>query len=79
MNTLEYYDRQKEFWGDNEVQEIRTEYQAKDMNISEIADIGELEDIVIPLDTLKFDGKCTFDYKRKQQSIWQKIKKVFGC
>ena len=40
---------------------------------------GELGDIVIPVDTLKFDGKCTFDYNRKQQSIWQKIKKVFGC
>jgi hypothetical protein len=39
MNTVEYYDRQKEFWGDNEVQEIRTEYQAKEMNISQIADI----------------------------------------
>ena len=47
--------------------------------IHEIADIDELGDIVIPVDTLKFDGKCTFDYKRKQQSIWQKIKKVFGC
>ena len=47
--------------------------------IREIADNGELGDIVIPVDTLKFDGKCTFDYNRKQQSIWQKIKKVFGC
>jgi len=44
-----------------------------------IADIGELGDIINPVDTLKFDGKCTFDYNRKQQSIWQKIKKVFGC
>jgi|688.fasta_scaffold813174_2 hypothetical protein len=40
---------------------------------------NELGDIVIPVDTLKFDGKCTFDYKHKQQSIWQKIKKVFRC
>jgi hypothetical protein len=47
--------------------------------ISEIADNGELRDIVIPVDTLKFDGKCTFDYNRKQQSIWQKFKKVFRC
>ena len=39
MNTVEYYDRQKEFWGDNEVQEIRTEYQVKEMTISQIADI----------------------------------------
>lgn len=39
----------------------------------------EIGDIVMPVDTLKFDGKCTFDYNRKQQSIWQKIKKVFGC
>lgn len=47
--------------------------------IHEIADIGELEDIVIPVDTLKFDGKCTFDYKLNNKSIWKKIKKVFGC
>lgn len=39
----------------------------------------EIGDIVMPDDTLNFDGKCTFDYNRKQQSIWQKIKKVFGC
>jgi len=47
--------------------------------ISEIANNGELGDIVSPVDTLKFDGKCTFVYNRKQQSIWQKIKKVFMC
>lgn len=45
----------------------------------EISDIVEIEDIVIPLDTLKFDSKYMFDYNRKQQSIWGKIKKVFGC
>jgi hypothetical protein len=39
MNTVEYYDRQKEFWGDTELQEIRTEYQDKEMTISQIADI----------------------------------------
>lgn len=39
MNTVEYYKRQKEFWGDNELQEIRTEYQDKEMTISQIADI----------------------------------------
>jgi hypothetical protein len=39
MNTVEYYDRQKEFWGDSELQEIRTEYENKGLTISEIADI----------------------------------------
>ena len=42
-------------------------------------DIGELGDIVIPIDTLNFDGKCTFDYNRNKQSIWKKIKKLFRC
>jgi hypothetical protein len=39
MNSVEYYNRQKEFWGDSELQEIRTEYENKGLTISEIADI----------------------------------------
>jgi hypothetical protein len=39
MNTREYYDRQKEPWGETEVQDIRTEYETNEMTISQIADI----------------------------------------
>ena len=39
MNTVEYYNRQKESWSDSEVQEIRTEYQTKEMTISEMGNI----------------------------------------
>jgi polyhydroxyalkanoate synthesis regulator phasin len=39
MNTVEYYNRQKELWSDTELQEIRTEYQDKEMTISEMGNI----------------------------------------
>ena len=39
MNPLHYYNRQKEYWGDKELQEIRNEYEANEMTISQIADI----------------------------------------
>ncbi|NBO71815.1 MAG: hypothetical protein EBU66_14310 [Bacteroidetes bacterium] len=39
MNGLEYYNRQKEDWGDKELHDIRTEYETKEMTISQIADI----------------------------------------
>ena len=39
MNGLEYYNRQKEYWGDKELQNIRTEYEINKMTISQIADI----------------------------------------
>ena len=40
---------------------------------------NEIDDIAIPVDTLKFDSKSTFDYNRNKQSIWKKIEKVFRC
>ena len=39
MNKLEYYQRQKEPWGEKELTELKNEYEGKKMNISEIADI----------------------------------------
>jgi len=39
MNKLEYYSRQKTEWDENELQQMRAEYETKEMNISEIADI----------------------------------------
>jgi hypothetical protein len=39
MNSLEYYNRQKESWEDNEIQQLKSEYEIKEMTISEIADI----------------------------------------
>lgn len=39
MNRLEYYNRQKEIWSDKELQDIRIEYEEKEMTISQIADI----------------------------------------
>jgi len=39
MNGVEYYNRQKEYWSDKEVQDIRTEYKTQEMTISQIADI----------------------------------------
>ncbi len=38
MNRLEYYDRQKEEWSNEEIKQIKEEYN-KMMTISEIADI----------------------------------------
>ena len=38
MNAPEYYNRQKFVWDENELQEIKDEYEIKKMNISEIAD-----------------------------------------
>jgi len=39
MNKLEYYNRQKEEWTYKENQDVKNEYQTKEMTISEIADI----------------------------------------
>ena len=39
MNSLEYYNRQKEVWNENELCDIRNEYDVKEMTISQIADI----------------------------------------
>ena len=39
MNTLEYYNRQKDSWDKKELHDIQTEYEVKKMTISEIADI----------------------------------------
>ena len=39
MNSLEYYNRQKDSWEDNEIQQLKSEYEIKEMTISEIADI----------------------------------------
>jgi hypothetical protein len=39
MNGLEYYNRQKEYWNDKELQDLRSEYEIKEMTISQIADI----------------------------------------
>jgi hypothetical protein len=39
MNSIEYYNRQKCSWDENEVQSLKSEYETKEMTISEIADI----------------------------------------
>jgi len=39
MNTLEYYNRQKEAWDDKEIEDVKTEYEEKEMTISQIGDI----------------------------------------
>jgi hypothetical protein len=39
MNTLEYYNRQKEPWNDKEDNDIQIEYETKELNIMEIADL----------------------------------------
>lgn len=39
MNTLEYYTRQKLSWDENEIQEIKSEYEEKEMTISQIGDL----------------------------------------
>ena len=39
MNRLDYYNRQKDAWDDNEIQNLRTEYETNEMTIAEIADI----------------------------------------
>jgi hypothetical protein len=39
MNTLDYYNRQKDIWDDKELENIRTEYETNGMNIIQIADI----------------------------------------
>jgi hypothetical protein len=39
MNSLEYYNRQKESWGEKEIEDIRNQYEEKEMTISQIADI----------------------------------------
>jgi hypothetical protein len=39
MNSVEYYNRQKESWSDNETQDIRTEYEIKEMTVSQMGDI----------------------------------------
>ena len=39
MNELDYYNRQKEGWDDKEIQDIRIEYETKEMTVSDMADI----------------------------------------
>ena len=39
MQSLEYYNRQKNSWEDSELQEIRREYVDGQMTISQIGDI----------------------------------------
>ena len=39
MNSIEYYNRQKEYWRDNEVNRLKSEYETQQLTISEIADI----------------------------------------
>lgn len=39
MNKLDYYNRQKEAWDDREFQDVRDEYEIKEMTVSQIADI----------------------------------------
>jgi len=38
MNRLEYYNRQKEYWSDKEIQELKTEYEIERKTISQIGD-----------------------------------------
>jgi hypothetical protein len=39
MNTIDYYDRQKEKWDDSEIEQIKYKYETDEMTISQIADI----------------------------------------
>lgn len=39
MNKLEYYNRQKEDWSDKELEDLKNEYETKEMTISQIGDI----------------------------------------
>jgi len=39
MQKLEYYSRQKESWSEEELKQIKDEYETKELSISEIADI----------------------------------------
>jgi hypothetical protein len=39
MNRLSYYDRQKEEWTNEEIDQLKEEYQNKKLTISEIGDI----------------------------------------
>jgi hypothetical protein len=39
MNGLEYYNRQKEVWNDKELEDIKIEYETKNLTVSQIADI----------------------------------------
>jgi DNA-binding transcriptional regulator GbsR (MarR family) len=39
MNKLEYYSRQKDSWGEEELSQLKEEYETKEMTVSEIADI----------------------------------------
>jgi hypothetical protein len=39
MNTLEYYNRQNARWDDKEIEDIKFEYETKEMTISQIGDI----------------------------------------
>jgi hypothetical protein len=39
MNTLEYYNRQKNKWEENEIEEIKKQYEIEEMTISQIGDI----------------------------------------
>lgn len=39
MNTLSYYNRQKEDWSENELTILKEEYEIKELTISQIADL----------------------------------------
>ena len=39
MNSLEYYNRQKNTWEENEIEEIKKQYEIEEMTISQIGDI----------------------------------------
>ena len=39
MNALSFYTRQKESWSEDELQQVRSEYQEKHLTISQMADL----------------------------------------
>lgn len=39
MNNLDYYTRQKEFWNETEIKNLKTEYEISLLTISQIGDI----------------------------------------
>jgi alpha-galactosidase/6-phospho-beta-glucosidase family protein len=39
MNSLSYYTRQKEVWTNEELEQLRNEYQTQEMTVSKIGDI----------------------------------------
>ena len=39
MNSLDYYNRQKESWGERELDDLKREYLTNELSIIEIGDI----------------------------------------